>query len=132
MRFNELDETDKILISETYNNKELSWDYRISSLAERFECSTRTIENWISKLGLTSKTLEESPQFKIAQAKEYNKKSKRFIITWAQNNTPIHKNFLENIKSYADFINAEIHVIAGRYRNGLQIKRMKILGQRRC
>lgn len=117
MRFNELTETDKQFISETYNNKELSWDNRISSLAEKFECSSRTIEKWITKLGLTSKVIEDSPQFKIAQEKEFNKKSKRFIVTWAQNNTPVHKPFLENIKAYADFINADIHVIAGRYRN---------------
>lgn len=117
MRFNELTDLDIQYIDEIYNNKEFSWDTRIKLLADRYECSTRTIENWISKLKLTAKTVEESPQFKMAQEKEFNKKSKRFIISWAQNNTPVHAQFLENIKAYADFINAEIHIIAGRYRN---------------
>ena len=117
MKFNELENADKDHISKIYTNTELSWQFRITSLAEKFECSSRTIENWISKLGLTSKVIEESEQFKIAQEKEYNKKSKRFIITWAQNNTPVHTEFLKNIKAYSEFINADIHVIAGRYRN---------------
>lgn len=121
MRFTDLSDSDKIFISETYNNKDLSWDFRITSLSKKFECSTRTIENWVSKLRLTTSVVEESPQFKIAQEKEYNKKSKRFIITWAQNNTEVHSAFLENIKAYADFINADIHVIAGRYKNPTSI-----------
>jgi len=117
MRFNELDESDKVYICETYYNKELSWDERISTLSERFECSRRTIEKWVSKLKLTTRIQEDSPQLKIAQVREYNKKTKRFIITWAQNNTPVHTEFLNNIKAYAEFINADIHVIAGRYKN---------------
>jgi len=117
MRFNELTDLDIQYIDEVYNNKEFSFDTRIKILSDKYECSTRTIEKWIARLKLTSKAIEESPQFKIAQEKEFNKKSKRFIISWAQNNTPVHEQFLENMKAYADFINAEIHIIAGRYKN---------------
>jgi len=117
MRFTNLEEIDKTYISETYLNKDLKWNFRMNSLSERFGVTQRTIENWVSRLGLTSKTIEEPEQFKIAQAREHNKKSKRFIITWAQNNTPVHENFLRNIEAYAEFINADIHVIAGRYKN---------------
>lgn len=117
MRFNELTDLDIQYIDEVYNNKEFSFDTRIKILSDKYECSTRTIERWIAQLKLTSKTIEESPQFKIAQEKEFNKKSKSFIISWAQNNTPVHEQFLENMKAYADFINAEIHIIAGRYKN---------------
>lgn len=116
MRFNELTEADLQYFSSVYYNKEISWDNRLSSLSEKFECSTRTIEKWASKLRLTE-SQEDSPQYQIARSKEYNKKSKRFIISWAQNNTPVHKDFMNNLKTYSDFINAEIHMIAGRYKN---------------
>jgi hypothetical protein len=121
MKFNELEESDKLYICETYYNRDLSWDERITGLSEKFECSTRTIANWITKLNLNAKTVEESPQLKLAQSREYNKKTKRFIITWAQNNTPVHTDFLNNIKAYAEFINADLHVIAGRYKNPTSI-----------
>jgi hypothetical protein len=117
MRFNDLDESDKLYICETYYNKELSWDKRLDTLSERFDCSRRTIGTWVARLNLTENSQEDSPQLKIAQAKEHNKKTKRFIITWAQNNTPVHPDFMNNVKAYADFINADIHVIAGRYKN---------------
>ena len=116
MRFNELTESDIQHFSSVYYNKDISWDNRLSALSEKFECSTRTIENWAAKLRLTENQ-EESPQYQIARSKEYNKKSKRFIISWAQNNTPVHREFMNNLKTYADFINAEIHMIAGRYKN---------------
>jgi hypothetical protein len=117
MRFNELEESDITYFTEVYYNKDISWDNRLRQLSERFECSTRTLEKWASRLKLTASTQEESPQYQIAQERAYNKKSKRFIISWAQNNTPVHEEFIENMKAYADFINADIHIIAGRYKN---------------
>lgn len=45
----------------------------------------------------------------------------RFLITWAQNQTPIHKKLFDNMKEYADNIDAEILVIAGRYKNPTSI-----------
>jgi hypothetical protein len=121
MRFTELEESDIAYFTEIYFNKELLWDTRLATLSEKFKCSTRTIERWATRLKITVATQEESQQYQIAQAKEYNKKSKRFIITWAQNNTPVHSDFINNIKAYADFINADIHVIAGRYQNPTSI-----------
>ena len=117
MRFKELTDDDKIQISETYFNKQLTWDIRMSSLADRYSVARRTVEKWVSKLGLTTRAQEDSPQLKLAKAKAFNKKRKRFIITWAQNDTPVHETFISNIEAYADFINADIHVIAGRYKN---------------
>jgi hypothetical protein len=121
MRFNELTETDLHYFSTVYHNKELSWDTRLNSLASHFECSTRTIDSWAKRLRMTESSQEESPQYKIAQARAYNKKSKRFIISWAQNNTKVHSKFVQNMKAYADFINADIHIIAGRYKNPTSI-----------
>ena len=107
MRFNELEESDINYFKEVYYTKDISWDNRLRTLSEKFGCSIRTLERWASKLKLTETTQEESPQYQSAQAREYNKKSKRFIISWAQNNTPVHEEFIENMKTYADFINAD-------------------------
>ena len=42
---------------------------------------------------------------------------KRFIITTAQNATPIHDDFFASLKTYADFHQAELVVIPIRYKN---------------
>jgi len=42
---------------------------------------------------------------------------KRFIITAAQNGTPVHKNFLRSLKQYCRFNDAELIVIPIRYKN---------------
>lgn len=60
---------------------------------------------------------EPPQQYKYAAKRKLNKTAKRFIITYAQNNTPVHKEFLKNIEAYAAYIKADIHVILGRYRN---------------
>jgi hypothetical protein len=117
MRFNELGELDKIYIGETYLNKDIKWETRITTLATKYNKTSRTIEKWAAKLGLTNRKIEESPQLKLAKAREHNRKTKRFIITWAQNATPVHESFVSNLEAYASFINADIHVIAGRYQN---------------
>ncbi len=62
-------------------------------------------------------TIEQTETFKQAAKREYDKDKKRFIITYAQNHTPVHKQFLENIELYSNFLDASIHVIAGRYKN---------------
>lgn len=64
---------------------------------------------------------EKSIQFKQAQQKTFDKKKSIFIITWAQNNTPVHDNFFKNIKAYAEVREANLHVIAGRYKNPTSI-----------
>lgn len=60
--------------------------------------------------------IEESPIFKAAQQKVAEQKQ-TFLISWAQNATPIHKNFFKNLKAYAEDLDAGIHIIAGRYSN---------------
>ena len=44
-------------------------------------------------------------------------KAKRYIITSAQNATPVHKKFWASIERYAKYNNAEIIVIPLRYKN---------------
>ena len=59
---------------------------------------------------------EDIDSFKVAQKKKYDKKKDTFIITYAQNDTPVHKQFFENVLSYTKELNANLHVIAGRFR----------------
>lgn len=118
MKFNDLTNDDKNKIVEAYNDTERKWDERVSSLMNLFNIeSERTIRRWYKKLGLKKKEDSISPQLKKAKQKKFDKRRKKFIITWAQNATNVHSNFLENVEGYANKINANIHVIAGRYKN---------------
>jgi len=117
MRFEDLTEEQIIKISSIYWDKSLTWDERMGSLRDYLNKSERTIQAWVSKLGITEKALIESPQYLKAKKRKLNKKKRRFIITWAQNNTPVHENFISNIENYAKHIDADIHIIAGRYKN---------------
>ena len=122
MRFKELTKEDKDFFKKTYLDKSLTWDDRLNVLMEfANKKSKRTIQNWIAKLGLTEPTEVESPELKKAKSRQFNKKKKKFIITWAQNNTPVHERFWLNMQAYAKHINADIHVIAGRYKNPTSI-----------
>lgn len=117
MRFNELDDKDKNYIGQVHSDNTLSWDSRMSILMNKYEISERTVRYWIKKLGFAKKGEKPSEEYSEAKLREYDKSKKRFIITWCQNATPVHIPFLRNIETYADFINADIHVIYGRYKN---------------
>lgn len=60
--------------------------------------------------------LEHSDDFKAAAKKNINK-SKYYIITSAQNATPVHRRLWNNILSYADFLGGEVIVQPIRYNN---------------
>lgn len=101
-----------------YTNTELSWDSRMNILVDLFGKSERTVRKWCSeKLKFKEKPEVESEQYELAKQRTLDKNKKRFIITWAQNNTPVHAGFLKNIEAYAAHIDADIHVVAGRYKN---------------
>jgi hypothetical protein len=123
MKFKNLTESQKDRIREVYNEKEsASWEKRAAMLGDEFGVSERTIRKWCSeKLGLKEKVDIEPEQYLKAKARIHDENKKRFIITWAQNNTPVHSGLLKNIEAYADYINADIHVIAGRYKNPTSI-----------
>lgn len=103
-------------ISQVYSNTDLSWDERMTKLSEYLNKSERTVGKWLSRLGLTERSSIESPQFIKAKERQLSEK-KRFLITWAQNDTPVHEQFFSNLEAYAHRIDADIHVIAGRYKN---------------
>lgn len=118
MEIKDLTEEQVEKAKEIYNNKNLTWDERMKSLSRFFGKSERTVRRWCSgKLGFKQKLEVESEQYKSAMKRVADKSKKRFIITWAQNNTPVHSGFFNNIKAYAKHIKADIHVIAGRYKN---------------
>lgn len=117
MKFNELTQENKDFIKKTYLDKSIKWDDRLRMLMEYTGTSIRTVQKWVKALNLKEKPDQESPEFKKAKERKFNSKKKRFIITWAQNNTIVHERFLFNIEAYAKKINADIHVIAGRYKN---------------
>jgi hypothetical protein len=122
MKFNDLTEKDIQYFTQVYKDKEMSWEDRMRILMKFIEKgSERTVRKWAINLGLKEREEEEPEQYKIAKQKKFDKSKKRVIITWAQNNTPVHERFLRNIEQYAKEINAEIHVIAGRYKNPTSI-----------
>lgn len=79
----------------------------------------RSFRARLQKKGITKnvKVIEESKSFKRARKKSFDKRRKKFLITWAQNATPVHKGFFNNLKAYAAFHKAGLHIVAGRYRN---------------
>jgi len=117
MKFEDLTPDQISDLSAIYWNRELSWDERMQQLSQYLNKSERTVQSWISKLGITEKALTESPQFLKAKERKFDKRKKRFIITWAQNDTPVHEAFVSNMEAYAKHVDASIHVIAGRYKN---------------
>lgn len=90
----------------------LSEDYKIVDKVRK------NISNFLNLKGITNNTirLEDTKEFKDATKRELSNK-KYYIITWEQNETPLHKNFWKNILSYKEFLNAELSVILGRYKN---------------
>ena len=117
MHFKKLTDDNIEFIKQTYLDVSKKYDDRIEKISSYIGKSSRTVEKWVKILGFTSKKEMDSIQFEEAKKREYNKSKKRFIITWAQNDTDVHLGFLKNIEAYAKFIDADIHVIAGRYRN---------------
>ncbi len=117
MKFEEITPEDVERVSEIYWNKDLKWDDRMDQLKAYFGKSSRTVQKWLSELGIKEKPDQESPQLIKAKERVLDPKKTRFIITWAQNDTPVHEAFISNIEAYAKQIKAGIHVIAGRYKN---------------
>jgi hypothetical protein len=117
MKFEELTDEQVQHLSSVYWDRDRSYDDRMAELSKFLGKSERTVQVWLSKLGIKEKPDQESPQLIEARKRIYDKKKKRFIVTWAQNDTPVHEAFISNIEAYAEKIDASIHVIAGRYKN---------------
>lgn len=82
-----------------------------------FETCRKTINNIIVKRGLRfSNVVNKSKAYKEASKKEI-KKTKNYIVTYAQANTPILKELWKNILAYKKELSAELIVIPGTYIN---------------
>lgn len=115
-KFKDLTKSDIKYITNLYASKEpRKWVQE--EIAKRYDIKVRAVRSWAKKLDLVNKS---STDFVIAQLKRLQKK-KYYIVTWGQNSTPVHMGFLKNIQVYANHIDAEISVIAGRYRNPTSI-----------
>lgn len=79
----------------------------------------RAFRKKMQKMGVTKnvRVIEDTKTFQKARKKKFDKRRKKFLITWAQNATPVHKDFFDNLEAYAEFHKAGLHVIAGRYKN---------------
>ena len=117
MKFKNLQESDKQYIRTVHADNSIPWDIRMSMLCARFETSERSVRRWIKKLGFSNFSESDSEHVVLAKAKSFDITKKYHIITWAQNATPIHDNLFNNILAYAKFLDAEVHVICGRYKN---------------
>ena len=126
MRFKELSENDKVFIANIYQDKSILWNKRLNILADKYDVDERNMRKWIKKLGLSKQEVTNSEQYLEAKKKKHNKKQ-YYIITWAQNDTEVHKELLQNIIAYSEFLDAEVLVIAGIYNNPRSLESSKNL-----
>ena len=77
----------------------------------------RSMSGYLERKGVTDNVVEDSDLFRDAQKKQLDKTKKRFIVSWCQSETKINDQFLTNIEAYARHIDADISIIAGRYKN---------------
>ena len=93
----------------------------------------RRISKILEKNNITNnivKEIEESNAFVIAQNKDHDISKSRFIISWCQSETDINHNFLDNIEAYAKVIDADILIVAGRYKSPTSLSTSKKIQER--
>lgn len=110
-------EDEKKKIAEIYYDKELSWDEKMAKLCKMFGKSERRMRYWLVELGFKNKQDILPEQLIIAKDKKLEKGKKIFLITSAQNATPINKQMLIGMQTYAKHIGAQILCIPFRYKN---------------
>jgi hypothetical protein len=121
MKFKDLSKLQIEKIAKIYTSKNISWDTKEKILSDYTGKSSRTARKWCEKLGLTKPIEVMSPQYDIAKKKKFNKNNKYVLISWAQNDTPVHNGLIGNMEAYAEYLGGTIHVIAGRYKNPTSI-----------
>ncbi|MCA9749880.1 MAG: hypothetical protein KC414_12300 [Romboutsia sp.] len=114
--------TIKELYDDTHNittvAKNFSEKFKLLTDYKSIENMRKKISKYLDSEGLTNNKirLEDTKEFLEASKRKLDKK-KYYIITWEQNETPLHTNFWENILTYKEFLDAELSVILGRYKN---------------
>jgi hypothetical protein len=115
----------KSFINSVYTKKNLNITKTAEIVAKHMKLTyndnfRRTLSSFISS-NLDDRTesttlIEHGEHFKMAMTNKL-KKSKYYLITCAQNATPVNEDFLKNMEAYATFLEAEIVVIPLRYKN---------------
>ena len=112
----DLSKEDQRYIKRICSNNTLPLEDKLDILVKHFNTTKDVVSEYIEILGMT---LSPS-QFSAAKLHTLKQK-KRYIISSAQTASPVNEDFLRNMEVYAKFINAEIGIIATRYRNPTSI-----------
>lgn len=112
----DISKEDQKYIKRICNNSNINLDEKLDILTNEFNVEIEVMQEMINFLGMS---LSQS-QFSAAKLHTLKKK-KRYIISSAQTASPVNLAFLNNIEAYAKFIDAEIGIIATRYRNPTSI-----------
>jgi hypothetical protein len=121
LKFKDLSDTHKRMLSEVYRDKTISWDERVNTIITKLGVSERTVRRWWVKLGLKERVEPQGEQILMAENKEFDKTKKYFLISCAQNATPVNKGFLHNMEKYAEFLDGQLLIIPIRYKNPTSI-----------
>lgn len=103
---------DQKYIKRICDNNIISLDEKVTMVSELLNQPEDKIRDILNFLGIS---LTDS-QFAAAKLHTLKEK-KRYIISSAQTASPVNLKFLHNVEKYAKFINAEIGIIATRYKN---------------
>lgn len=103
---------EKAYIKRVVNNNNISLDEKLDILIPALSATKEEVEEMINFLGM------ELTQSQFSAARLHTlKKKKRYIISSAQNASAVNLQFLHNMQAYAEHIDAEIGIIATRYKN---------------
>lgn len=108
----DISKEDKAYVRRINGNTHYSLDLKEETLMGYFEIEKEELYEMLASIKIT---LTES-QFSLAKLHKL-KESKRYLISSAQNASPVHNEFLTNMEAYAKHIGAEIGIIATRYKN---------------
>jgi len=112
----DLAKVDQRYIKRICSNSTLTLEDKLNILVEHFNITKEVVTEYVESLGM----ILTPSQFSAAKLHTLKKKQ-RYIITSAQTASPINEDFLHNIEVYAKHIDAEIGIIATRYRNPTSI-----------
>ena len=114
MKFSELKQQDIDFILEVHRQeKSLQRD---TKLANYFGIDPTTVRKWLKRLEISEPNKIDPESIEFAKSRQIPK-AKRYLITAAQNETPVHLQLWENMQAFAKDIKAEILVIPYRYKN---------------
>ena len=99
-------------IRKLMSNYNIQFEEKCDIITERHGITKEAFLELLEELGIPV----GATQFEKARFNEL-RRSKRYIISSAQSGSPVNDTFYINMMKYAEFINAEVGIIATRYRN---------------